>query len=260
MAIKRIFVDKTSRRTEATALNKIRIGSVVGIMTNKLALSLQASWETLISTDGFFGGIQKAMGAAGYSVFNAGIWTRKFYKGGSYLSFSPSFRIIDWHGEGNVITSARLLLSKTAPKWAGQRKQNQFDKYTTNESNSKLSAEQRINRGKDFLDAARDVLTSGKNTLKNFSLSKAPSPVYVEVSNYFKQANMIIESVSVEFSEEMGPKGPLMGDFSVTLSSIEATTANDIGLINVTKPRVIVVQSRGEEVQTDPDGSATQES
>ncbi len=64
-----------------------------------------------------------------------------------------------------------------------------------------------------------------------WTLRGSPSPVKVEISNYFSHSDMVLENVILDFSREMTRSGPLWVDATLKLSSRKIiSSANDIGL------------------------------
>jgi len=51
----------------------------------------------------------------------------------------------------------------------------------------------------------------------------------VTIGQYFKNEDMIIEDLSVEFSKEMTSTGPLYADIKLKLSSAEMLTEGNLG-------------------------------
>lgn len=67
-----------------------------------------------------------------------------------------------------------------------------------------------------------------------FKLRAAPTPVRVRIGNFFFHEDMIIESVSFDFSKEMTKNGPLYVDISMSLSSRTVITSlKDVGLTSI---------------------------
>jgi len=63
------------------------------------------------------------------------------------------------------------------------------------------------------------------------ALRSSPTPVKVEIGQYFSKNDMIIESISFQFSKEMTKNGPLYVDIVMGMSSRKILTGlNDIGL------------------------------
>ena len=81
----------------------IQIGSqfIKGYMTNEFQYDVNAQWETLLTPNGAFETIENLAIIGGDPLFQSGIFTRKFYKGGAHVIFNTEFRIVDW--EGNTL-------------------------------------------------------------------------------------------------------------------------------------------------------------
>lgn len=240
-----VFLDENSvlRQSEEN-LNRIIIAGVQGILKETLKFSVESDWEPLISLADRFQGTQALLSfATGSRLFNAGIWTKRFWKGGSYLKINPVMRIVDKDGTGNVLRDSRKLLDLCLPVYKGDKSLSDREKIlqemnairekiakklsnpisTISEGISDLAS---LASQEGFNDAAGGLISFVESASTN-----GPKPVRVSMSNFFNKT-CIIESVDVEFSKEMTDFGPLYADLNLVLSSQEITTKGDTGLSN----------------------------
>lgn len=221
MPKKRKLFDKSLYERAKNDLYKIEIGNIRGILKDNFVMNMSATWDTLISLDGAFSTLRTALGVAGIGLFNSGIFTRKFYKGGSYIEINPTFRVVDWDGtpENSVIDISKTLYSYVIPKAI------LTDKDGKNKTNLGGFSGKTYQQATNFLNRLRTSLANN-----------APSTVRVRLSNFFSFNDMAITSVSVTYSKEMTVNGPLYADFNVSLTSAEVP---NFGTLNKTlvKPR-----------------------
>lgn len=226
-----MFLDESVLDYSQDVLNKIRIGPVEGVLKETLQISVEANWENIFNIGGGLGSvidnITRFSSLAGNPVglLNTGIWSRKFYKGGSYLKINPKMRVVNWRGENNVLDDARTLTDLALPLYKGKTPSELIDTFSDVASNV-------------FTDGvsipSKASLKSDANKLFDTAASNSPKPVEVVISNFFRNT-FIIESVQVEFSKEMTSQGPLYADFDVVLSTPEVTLRGGTGLKNIPK-------------------------
>ncbi len=261
MALKRIFLNKDTYKKAQEELNQIEIIGVgvkeitiKGLVQSKFQLVLNATWEPMLQ--GLLSGldtvtkITQGASAANITLLSTGLFTRKFFKGGTYLAFTPSFRIVDWTGrdEGeSIVQVAKSLLEHTVPgslaPGAAQIKR------------VARSIRERFGSGKDK-DSKNPIANllsqTGKSLVKAIVPRYSPKPVQVRISNFFNISNVIIDSVTVEFSKEITSSGPLWADFTVAFSALESTTSDTIGISLPKKsPRVKIQGADGGEQNTE---------
>lgn len=244
-----LFIDenKVYRESEFD-LNMIIIDNVRGILKEPLKFSVESDWEPLLSLSDRFQGTQAILSfATGSRLFNAGIWTKRFWKGGSYLKINPVMRIVDWEGTGNVIRDSRKLLDMALPVYKGNKSSSDREKILAEmnairEKIAKKLSSPLATIGEAVSDLASLATQQGFNDAASgfFDIiesasSSGPRPVKVVVSNFYENT-FIIESVDVEFSKEMTERGPLYADLSITLSTQEITTKGDTGLTGNSNP------------------------
>lgn len=221
-------------------LNQIVIDGVRGILKEPLKFSVESDWEPLISLSDRFQTVQTGISFFGGSrLFNTGIWTKRFWKGGSYLKINPSMRIIDKEGTGNVLRDSRRLLDLALPRYKSNKAKSDSERIMEDISYLAKGAKNVIKKTAEniiegeLLPNSESITNAGKGFgrfIENVA-SSGPKPVRVKVSNFFEKI-FIIESVDVEFSKEMTDLGPLYADLNIVLSSQEVTTKGDTGLSN----------------------------
>ncbi len=203
-----------------------------------------------ISINEKFQGAKKILSTFDVGIFNAGMWTKKFYKGGSYLKISPKIRITDWNGDGSVLRGAISLIDMCLPAYDGK-----LDARFKSFVNATVTKLEKNGLVKTTIDAVTDEiksipeqledLESGKTAQKLFGifktgLSNSPTEVSITISNFFGPKQFIIENVQVEFSKEMTEAGPLYVDINMSLSTPMVTVKGQSGLRSVVgKPRFI---------------------
>lgn len=100
--------------------------AVVGLMTNNLAIGVDAKWEATnllehITSNPFLSGFYEwytmIAGASGKAnPSNLGISTRKIYNNSGYLEFDLQFRVVDWKGTGEPVKASLVLSSHCLPR------------------------------------------------------------------------------------------------------------------------------------------------
>jgi len=196
---------------------------VTGAMTNEFSFNVAAQWEPIFSTGGVIQTIEDQLTKFGLTAFKSGIFTRKFYKGGSYLEFQSDFRIVDWEGdyENSVVRAAKILVDSTLPIVPSDIKKNVNTIYGA----GKELTNRTIESGRNVLgggDVANGVSTFAKNgtafidTVTNIGAKE----VSVTLGNFWR-GKLVIEDVNVKYSFEQTESGPLYGDFSVKFSTRE---------------------------------------
>ena len=75
--------------------------------------------------------------------------------------------------------------------------------------------------------AARRSLTGAK-----VSLTTGPDTVILEIGNWLRLYDMVVDSVSITYSEQMTAMGPIYADVDLQLSSLETMAFNEDGTIS----------------------------
>lgn len=228
---------------------------IQGVLQEKLALSFDANWDNIFNVSDRFDALRKGLSLFDVGLLNTGIFTRKYFKGGSYLKINPKFRIVDWDGDGKVLRESNLLMNLALPgvtkTYNGAALIKFAEKHTVGSTIAGVGATLKKvpaalgNAIADFAEDPNAALDSVskfsladvagiKQNVKDFAKtglgSNSAYPVEVQVSNYFKHT-FIIENVSVEFSKEMTENGPLFADIDMALSTLEVAVRGSTGMI-----------------------------
>lgn len=216
--------------------------SIKGILKENFSISTEANYDNIFSVSDKFEGARKVLDfSMGSSFLNTGQWTRKYYKGGSYMKITPKFRVVDYEGNNDPLVAAFILMNSSLPT------SGKYD--TVLDDLVQMSSEQILERfkgsalklGQKIEDAGKGLVAgdfagtaiAGLRGLKDLltgALGNSPNPVSVKVSNFFSWDEMVIDSVNVEFSKEMTMWGPLYVDIDAVLSSREVATKGRTGL------------------------------
>lgn len=219
---------------------------IKGILKENFSISTEANYDNIFSVSEKLEGARKVLDfALGATFLNTGQWTRKYYKGGSYMKITPKFRVVDYNGDGDPLLSAFMLMNSCLPTpgkhdrfledmkdltWEDFRRKFGIvdlpDAITGNGNNDGITFNNTVSN-------VKSVFSNGFKQLKDLlagQIGNSPSSVSVRVSNYFSWDEMVIESVNVEFSKEMTRWGPLYVDIDAVLSSREVATKGRTGL------------------------------
>lgn len=235
---------------------------IIGILQEPIQYQVEGNWDNIFNISDRFDLARKALSFADLGLLNAGIATRRYYKGGGYLRINPKFRVVDTEGTGIVISMARALMNMALPSMDKELNEDtlrtMFNENKTAIVGGAAGAVLDGGRGaivgaaagkavdsiskKGLKDAAKDAvnaITDPVTTVSEFIsyvksngiLTNSPAPVYVEIGDYFWQ-EFVIENVNAEISREMTVSGPLYADFEVTLSTLEVVTRNNLGFLS----------------------------
>jgi hypothetical protein len=195
-----IVIDLPLKTSDGSVIKGTQI---VGQMTNEFQLDMNAQWEELINMNGLFKAGETVMQLLGSPAFASGIFTRKFFKGGSHLIFNTEFRIVDYDGDGRVVKSLRSLVDVISP-------------LATTDAVS-TAATNLVDLGETLF--GEGLIQAGKDLAAKLG-RVGVGPVRVMIGNYYSDY-LIIESISCKYSKEQTPSGPLYADFTVRFSTQE---------------------------------------
>lgn len=210
-------------------------GGLVGYLTNEFQYNVNSNWETLFDLNGKFKILETVATASGKPLFRSGLFTRKYYKGGSYIEFPVEFRIVDWEGQGTVIAAAKFLTKTVLPINVNVE---DIEKIGTDVGNTANKAYDSVrNDTQEILDdggsigqKAGKVLGLGFKAAEKYAdeLDKnGVRPVQVSIGKFLNKS-LIIENVGVKYSREIGANGPLYGDFNVKFSTREVPNREQV--------------------------------
>tara|TARA_R110001592_G_scaffold362233_3_gene675464 strand:+ start:9802 stop:10686 length:885 start_codon:yes stop_codon:yes gene_type:complete len=245
-------------------LDQIEGPKIAGLLTNDFEYGIDADWSAMLD-----GKLDNLPGTnistlAGTPLFQSGIFKRKFYKGGSYISFPLDFRLVsdqrylpDSAQDGGIIdapkTAAHFLASLCLPK-----------------DNAIIGGIAKIITGETSpLDAAENLKNKIVDKWQNGL--EYPGSIGVSIGNYFISTDMILEKFTVKFSretvstykedfgdyetkddvrsaiEDMNKSfQPLYADFSLTVSTRTVPSTNLNGFTNsglMNEQPIVTVQS-----------------
>jgi hypothetical protein len=186
------------------------------------------------------------------------IWaSRKIYQKSGYLTLKIPMMVVDWKGIGQPLMSAMLLSYYTLPKDTGIDAKSIEDasgklieggiemlKEKLNTIKNEKIKETLVNSIDGAVNSIEGIYTGTKNILKEaldksssneiigtaarnltdklsdaVTLRSSPVPIDVAIGKYFHHSDMIIESLSYEFSSESTKAGPLFAKFNLQLST-----------------------------------------
>ena len=227
----RLF-NKATRDGKDGAVDDYKIvidGSINGTITSEFSVESSAQWEPIFNIPDGFSQVENMMNVTGASLFKTCVFTKKFYKGGSYLEFSVDFRVVDWDGgsDTNIVGITKQLISYTAPTEPNVALLGRAVELT-NDYASSIAA-----TGKSFLAGETDAATAGadayKSTgdmLRNVS-NLGGQEVMVSIGHWYTGL-LIIENVSAKYSRERTHRGPLYADYSVKFSTREILSKSKV--------------------------------
>lgn len=186
--------------------------NVGGVSKTPLNFKLSAKYGDLFN--GLIPGAE-LLQKTGDASLTTGIFSQKFYQGGGNLDMSVEFRIYD-DGKSNlnpVIIGARNLANMTVADPASVKRL----KGAVNNAYTKAK------------DTANNAVENGPtdaviDTMESFAKIIDQRAVTLSIMNLFRCTKMVITDVNVTYSGSHTHTGPLFGDFSVSLMSLQAIT------------------------------------
>lgn len=243
--VPRKFITNKTFENAESKLNKIEIFvhganiSVKGILKENFSIATEANYDNIFSVSDSLNSLRKVADFGfGASFLNTGQWTRKYYKGGSYMKISPKFRVVDYEGNNDPLLAAFLLINASLPTpgkddhFLDELKSMTYDDFTSKFSIELPSVDPRA-AAINPLGVVGKIGQSAWHSLKEMvsgQIGNSPNPVSVKACNFFYWEEMVIDSVNVEFSKEMTAYGPLYVDIDCNMSSREVATKGRTGL------------------------------
>lgn len=184
--------------------------------------------------------------------------SKKIYQKSDYMTLKVPMMVVDWEGIGQPLMSTMLLAYYCLPdgnitKEIGNKIEqfidDQIEKMRSSENigekiignvagATKKFSEGAIIEGKQHIREFADK-HGGQYALGNLTedldtiatLRSSPVPVIVEIGNFFKHQDMVIEDLSYTFSKEMTRQGPLFVKINLELSTRKILSdIEDVGL------------------------------
>lgn len=184
---------------------------VKGVTKNPFSFKLNAKYADLFS--GLVPGAE-LLQKTGDASLTTGIFSQKYYQGGNNLDMQVEFRIYDdgTTSENPVIDTARTLgkLMVSNP-FSGKGVTNALGKSV---DAVKKTIEGVVTANGDKVGDALEEFAGGINS----------RVVNLDIHGIFRCSKMLITDLQVTHSPSQTHSGPLFGDFSVTLISLQAIT------------------------------------
>ena len=202
----KVTIMTLDKKTLQTPNGEIKTPYVEGYLQNEFNYSVQADWQPLL--DGIVGNglMGKASGMTGSPLFQSGLYKRKFYKGGGYISFNVDIRLLsDQHTHLGQNYNGKILNPKTAAHWLASLCLPTEDPSVV----AMLGVAGDI--ATEMAKGAVDSMTGGliKNTTPTTldKLGDALAKPYartvrIKIGNMFDSFDMIIDSVDFKYSRQ----------------------------------------------------------
>jgi len=221
---------------------------VVGVMKGGVSLNTNAVWREL-EADTALGCLvsntplktqimqaAKALVTVGGATAETDLQSKKFYTGGSHLSLPISIRVLDDDNSGKAIKAAITLMALTLPR---SKMSVQLDNAIKaviakipNETARNLIGKAELGIENGLQMVAQGIRDQLPKTLKNFAtnvyneisneeirLTESPPTISVILGNWLTLRNMILESVTANFSEHCSESGPIHVDLELSIGS-----------------------------------------
>jgi hypothetical protein len=226
-------------------------GQIVGQLSDKFKWNMSADWKPLFQGFQKLSLVQKGFDLVGEHLFKQGVFTRKYYKGNSYIEIPLKFRVTDYEGSGIVMKYSSRLANMMLP-----RASSVDTKAASNIISSFVTGDQKLenfttgvqelgssiaNVGGVSLDAlkgAADIEAVLDQIEREIGGNSEGSTfaVSVTVGNVFSNSSMIVNSGTVTYSnaqvknKEGRIVGPLYGDFDVKVTARSVRPKTESGV------------------------------
>ena len=264
-----------SRNTENT-VNAIDIvfdnGRLYGYLLEPISIGADAKYSTFFNLDKQLGLVGEiASFAMGFNIGKAGMWTRQYYNGGSYLKITGKMRVVNWSADTTLATDAmRLMIANCMPTGSIKTLSKKIkDKVATFARGKKAEVDEQLKSNNKKEDDKTDYLKlkSQSQVLEDESLQNASSELNNIISNpgdtitnflgnlatgqpsrariktnVLSLGNMVLKDVDITPSREMITSGePLYADIIFSFEQGEIIEASEIrNKIGKRLPRVVV--------------------
>jgi len=195
--------------------------TVEGISKNPFSFKLSAKYADLFN--GLIPGAE-LLQKTGNASLTTGIFSQKYFQGGNNLDMNVEFRIFDdgktdknpvIEGAKNLarMTVANGINPESVPKNVEAALNLIFNKFKATQENvgKVLTGETELTEG----------VTKGIQSVIDGMSDRA---VTLSIANVFSSRGMVIQDVTATYSGQQTHTGPLYGDFSVGLISLQAIT------------------------------------
>lgn len=202
----KVEIRTLDNKTLKTPNGEIKAPYVEGYLQNEFNYSVQADWQPLL--DGIVGNglMGKASGVTGSPLFMSGLYKRKFYKGGGYISFNVDIRLLsDENTHLHENKGGKISNPKTAAHWLASLCLPTEDPSVVEMFGKAGDIALEIAKG------AADSISGGliKNT-RPTTLDKMSDTmgkpyartIRVKIGNMFESNDMIIDSVDFKYSRQ----------------------------------------------------------
>lgn len=224
---------------------------VEGVSKNPINFKLSAKWADLFN--GLIPGAE-LLAKTGDASLTTGIFSQKYFQGGNNLDMTVEFRLYD-NGDTRynpVIKSAKDLAKMTVADTAGFKNVEAGLNAIGDQINNTAETIKNIGSG--------DItLKQGLNSVVGGAIERmAQRAVTLDISGgLFKCTKMVIQDVNVTYSGAQTHTGPLYGDFSVGLISLQAITRGGgaYGVDSILTERTPNILIDGRSINLDPNKS-----
>lgn len=237
---------------------------IIGVLLKNVSFSVNSEWQEMgvPKIPSVLGVAANAMnsfdlGVLGGSGEFGAVWkSKKLWRKSGDLKINPDFRVVDWHGDGEPLRSAIQIVKYCLPGNKNSdlnsmlKKLEATAKLTTSEIakgiNSKLENAKKIatntsskgvigtlQEGVSHLESVSDTIMDDIHDV--YTLKDAPPPLKVQIGQFFYHPDMILESVSFDFSRELSMFGPLYVDIKLDL--VSRKILNGIKDVGIAEPK-----------------------
>lgn len=244
--------------------------AIIGLIKGQMTFNYMANWsqmggfsdvmpsipilgKTVAAGKAAVAGLSRISNFIGGADIGAVYASKLLYNKSGYLEISPSFRIVDWKGNGDPLAAGFLLASFCMPGDSASLEELIRAAIESMKGGDPKSLKARIGAFlEQGLGLAKEAVTNIQSNIEEFggqvganfynniakeladdytNIRSAPVPLKVTIGHYFYHKDMVLKNVSITYSKEMTRMGPLYADVQLALSSrkIMASTA-DIGL------------------------------